>query len=312
MESDKVILHTIDSYLRHMGASQNISPDAQLVMIQNARDYLYSEIAQRIPNVAPKILSADLEINDQARALFLALYDHAMDPIFVKIMMNYLGSINRNNQNQGALLSAGALLVRILDKYYLDNAPVKDKDSKKDSKKDPKKEGEEKLETISKNHEQIDASKVKHIQEAIDILLGDVANKITMRCGNITYPEALFIASCISANNESTITELIKSDLPITADVFDIILNKNEIMKSALLLEKKDFTKLTANQQKFVESLQRWVFDKLNNNCTTNQCYSFLVSIYGLRPDTNKYLINVRDCGTTYSNLLQVARLITN
>lgn len=304
LESDRVILHTVDSYLRQMGASRNISPDTQLVLMQNARDYLYSEIAQRVPSVAPKILSADLEINDQARALYLALTEHAMDPVFIKILMNYLGSINRNNQSQGACLSTGALLARIMNKYITDNTKPITKDGKKD-KKDDKKDAPE-------APERIDLSKVQHIQDAINVLLGEVANKIAMKCGNITYVEAMAIAACIATNNETTITGIIESDLPVTADVFDIIQNKNEIMKSALLLEKKDFPKLTQNQQKFVESLERWVFSKLENNCTSNQAYSFLISIYGVRPDTNKYLINIRDCGTTYSNLLQVARLLTN
>lgn len=300
--SDAICLHTVESYLKSLGTNiHSLPPEAQLSMMQNARDYLYSEIAQRIPNLAPKILAADLAVDERASALFMAISHHAMDPVFIRILMNYLGTINKEGRNQGACLVTGALLVKIMNKFIDDNTKPVTTTTKKD-KKDEKEAAPE----------AIDVSKIKHLQEAVNMLLGEAANKVAMKSGNITYPEALAIASCIATNNEYTIKELIASDLPVTADVLDIIQNKGELMKAALLLEKKDFTKLTTNQQKFVESLERWVFDKLENNCTSTQAYNFLLSIYGVRPDTNKYLINVRDCGTTYSNLLQVVRLMAN
>ena len=303
LPSDAICLNTVESYLKTLGTPRNLPPEAQLTLMKNARDYLYSEIAQRIPTIAPKILAADLTVDERASALFLALSKHAMDPVFITILMNYLGTINRENRNQGACLVTGALLARIMTKYIEDHSkPVvtKDKKDKKDA------------EITAVDTSSINVDEIKHLQEAINMLLGEAANKIAVRCGNITYTEALTIAACIATNNENTIHELIASDLPVTADVLDIIVNKGELMKSALLLEKKDFTKLTTNQQKFVESLERWVFDKLEHNCTSTQAYNFLLSIYGMRPDTNKYLINVRDCGTTYSNLLQVVRLMAN
>lgn len=303
--SDAICLNTVESYLKSLGSPRNLPPEAQLTMMKNARDYLYSEIAQRIPNLAPKILAADLNTDERASALFMAISHHAMDPVFVQILMNYLGTINKEGRNNSACLVTGALLSRIMNKFYEDNtkpATVTTKDTKKDKKEEVK----------DIKAEIIDTSKIKHLQDAVNMLLGEAANKVAMRCGNVTYPEALAIASCIATNNEYTLTELIASDLPITADVLDIIQNKGELMKAALLLEKKDFTKLSTNQQKFIESLERWVFDKLEHNCTSTQAYNFLLSIYGMRPDTNKYLINVRDCGTTYSNLLQVVRLMAN
>ena len=307
MPSDAICLNTVESYLKTLGTPRNLPPEAQLSLVQNARDYLYSEIVQRLPNIAPKILSADMDLDERAKALFMAISHHAMDPVFVRILMNYLGTLNRDNQNMGTCLVVGALLARIAEKYVLDHNKVqtnttKDKKDKKDDKPTP--------ETV--NPSTVDLTPIKHIQEAVNMLLGDAANKISVRCGNITYPEALGIAASIATNNSHTLEELISSDIPVTADVLDIIQNKTELMKAALLLEKKDYPKLTTNQQKFVESLERWVFDKLEHNCTSTQAYNFLLSIYGMRPDTNKYLINVRDCGTTYSNLLQVVRLMTN
>lgn len=304
LPSDAICLNTVESYLKTLGTPYNMPPEAQLTLVQNARDYLYSEIAQRVPNIAPKILSADMDTDERASALFLALSRHALDPVFIRILMNYLGTINKEGRNVGACLVTGALLARIMSKYIEDHTkPVtvvtKDKKDKKDDTKE-----------VAPQNNNFD--EIKPLQEAVNMLLGEAANKIAMRCGNITYPEALSIAACIATNNEYTIRELISSDMPVTADVLDIIQNKSELMKAALLLEKKDFAKLTQNQQKFVESLERWVFDKLEHNCTSTQAYNFLLSIYGMRPDTNKYLINVRDCGTTYSNLLQVVRLMTN
>ena len=304
LPSDAICLHTVESYLKTLGTPRNLPPEAQLTLVQNARDYLYSEIAQRLPCIAPKILSADMDVDERASALFMALTKHATDPVFIKILMNYLGTINKEGQNFASCLVVGALLARIMSKIVEDRTQkatvtVKDKKDKKE-------------EVKPADVTPPDMSDIKHLQEAVNMLLGEAANKIAVRCGNITYQESLAIAACIATNNEATIRELIASDLPITADVLDIIANKSELMKAALLLEKKDYTKLTTNQQKFVESLERWVFDKLDHNCTSTQAYNFLLSIYGMRPDTNKYLINVRDCGTAYSNLLQVVRLMAN
>ena len=304
LPSDVVILNTVESYLRTLGIPRNLAPEDQLSLMQSARDYLYSEIAQRVPAVAPKILAADLETNDQASALFQALTEHALDPVFIDILIKYLDSINRNGYEQSALLVTGALLVKIAEKWIKDNTKPVTANKKKD---DKKKDGE--AEETKDNCP--DMPKIGHLQEAINYLLGECANKVAMKCGNITYTEALAIAACLASNNETTIVQIIESEIPITADVFDIISNKNELIKAALLLEKKDFPTLNQTQQKFVESLERWVFDKLEHNATTTQLYNFLTSIYGVKPDTNRYLINVRDCGTSNSNLLQVVRLMT-
>jgi hypothetical protein len=313
LQSDVICLHTVDSYLKTINTPRNLPPDVQLSLMQNARDHLYSEIAQRLPMIAPKILAADMDVDERASALFLAISHHAMDPVFIRILMSYLGSINKEGNNQGTCMVIGALLAKIVGKYVSDNSkPTTVTVTTNKDKKDKADKKEEVKEVKEVTPETIDPAPIKHIQDAINILLGEPANRIAMKCGNITYTEALSIAACIATNNEYTIREIIASDLPVTADVFDIINNKGELIKAALLLEKKDFTKLTNNQQKFVDSLERWVFDKLEHNCTSTQAYNFLLSIYGARPDTNKYLINVRDCGTNYSNLLQVVRLMAN
>ena len=303
LDSDMIVLNTIESYLRNLGVNtSNIPPEAHLTLVQNARDYLYSEIVQRVPAIATKLLHADLDIDDRAKALYLAITDHVMDPIFVQMLLQYLGTVNRNQKNNRTSMVVGALLAKILSKYIEDHtkAPTN------------KKEKDKKEEAAATSPSKSDLEKVAHIQEAVKALLGPVADIIATRCGNLNFTEALAIAACISTNDETTITEIIASNLPITADIFNILVDPSEIIRAALLLEKKDYTKLTENQEKFIESLRRWVLNKLDKEATQQQAYAFLLSVYGPRPDTNKYLVNIKDCGTSYPNLLTVAKFMTN
>lgn len=304
MDSDAIVLNTVESYLRSMGANTaSLAPETRLALTQSARDYLYSEIAQRVPNIAANILHADLDVDDRARALYMALSDHCKDPIFVKILMQYLASFPANPNTQKTNLIVGALLAKILSKYIEDNTTTptnstkKEKEKKEEAKADVKPAAN--LEVIS------------HLQDAVAHLLGPVADVVATRCGNLTHVEALSIAACLATNDNTTVPEIISSDLPITADIFAIMADPTNIITSSLLLEKKDYLKLTPNQTKFVESLQRWVFDMLDTRATQQQLYSLLLSIYGNQPDTNKYLINVKDCGTQYSNLLTVTKFIS-
>lgn len=305
MDSDLIVLHTIESYLKSMGADTvRMAPETRLALTQSARDYLYSEIAQRVPNIAANILHADLDVEDKARALFMALSDHCKDPIFIKILMQYIGSFPVNETTRKTNLIVGALLAKILSKYIEDHTtPVTNSTKKEKDKKEEKAE-------VAKP-EGIDADVVAHLQDAVNALLGGVADVVATRCGTLTNVEALAIAACLATNDDNSVKEIINSDLPITADIFAIIADPTNIIKGSLLLEKKDFLKLTPNQTKFVESLQRWVFDMLDKRATQQQLYSFLLSIYGNQPDTNKYLINIKDCGTQYSNLLTVTKFMT-
>lgn len=300
LDSDMIVLNTVESYLKNLGVNTaTLTPETHLTLVQNARDYLYSEIIQRVPNIAAGLLRADLTLDDRAKALYMAISEHVMDPIFVKMLLQYLDIITKNQKNNRDNMIVGALLAKILSKYIEDHTKADDAAKKKDKKVE---------ETSSKNP----LEAVTHLQEAVKTLLGPVANIIITKCGNLNFTEALAIAACISTNDETTLKEIIASNLPITADIFNILVNQSNIIKAALLLEKKDYTKLTTNQEKFVESLKRWVFFKLDKEATQQQAYAFLLSTYGPRPDTNKYLVNIKDCGTEFSNLLTVAKLMTN
>lgn len=301
LDSDRIVLHTVESYLRSLGTPMtNLSPEQHLALVQSARDYLYSNIVQRVPAIAEKILGADLDMNDKARALYLALSEHCMDPVFVNILMQYLNTI----QDPKSKLVTGALLVKIASKYIADHTTVATTTSK--DKKDKKATAEETTTPTTKELE-----KINHLQDAITQLLGTVANMITNRTPNVTYPEALALAAAIATNDENTIKEIIASNLPITADIFNILADPTNLIKAALLLEKKDYPKLENNQMEFINSLQRWVFNHLNSiQCP--MAYNFLLSVYGPKPDTNKYIVNVKDCGTDYTNLLQVVKFLAN
>lgn len=296
-DTDEIILNSVESYLKKIGTPVGQNGQEQLYIMEQARDYLYSDIAQRVPRVAAYILSADMENDKYAKGLFLALSKHALDPVFIDILMQYLTKINSPEENG----VTGALLVKIMNKYIDQNwkEPTKPKKGEKGSEAE-----------TSKNDTSLRA--IEHIQKAVNQLLGQMSSIIRTRCGNITQSEASAIAACIAMNNKQTITEIINSDLPITAQIFDVLSDPSVLIKSALLIEKTEFPKLSTNQSAFVESLKRWVYDKLNV-IPTQTSYQFLVATYGSRtPDVSKYLIQIKDCGTQYSNLLIVAKQLVN
>lgn len=288
-DSDMIILQSVESYLKQMGAPACPRPNEQLMLTQQARDYLYSDIVQRVPRIASYIMASDLKEDKIASGLFIALSKHAMDPIFINLLMQYL--MRSNNQNENGIV--GSLLAKIMNNY-IESVTVKDKSKKETKDSAP------------------DMKPIEHIQKAVNSLLGSLANIISTRCGNLSYVEALAVAACVAMNNKDTLTEIISSDLPITAQLFDVVEDPSNLIKSALLLDKNDFVKLTANQSAFIESLKRWVYDKLNY-LPTQTSYQFLVSVYGsIKPDVSKYLIQIKDCGTQYSNLLVIAKQLIN
>jgi hypothetical protein len=72
---------------------------------------------------------------------------------------------------------------------------------------------------------------------------------------------------------------------------------------------------VSKNQKEFLESLKRWVYNKLNV-LTPHQCYNFLAATYQKtkikRDDkvTEVLFINVKDCGTKYANLLTASKIL--
>lgn len=294
-DSDMIILQSVESYLKSLGTTtMNRSPQETIILTQQARDYLYSDIVQRFPRVAAYLLQADMETDTVAQGLNLALSKHVMDPIFVNLLMQYLSKHNDAQEN----CVSGAYLAKLMNKWIAQN--ITDDKPKKGEKVEESTEADP-LEPIS------------HISWAIDILLKDIISIVMVKCANLTKYQATAIAACIAMDNNDTIREIISSDLPVTADVFDIDANPSNIIKAALLLEKNDISaKLSTNQKAFVDSLVRWVYKKLNM-LPTQTIYQFMVSIYGsTTADVSTKYINPKNCGTQYSNLLTVSKQIIN
>lgn len=302
-DSDMIILQSVESYLKSVGTPVSQNPQEKLYIYQQARDYLYSEIVRRVPRVVGYLLSADLENDTIAQGLNFALSKHCMDPIFINVLMQYMGTQQHSlaDSDRGIV---GAYLARVLNKWMEQNVVAKetitvtDKDGKKKTEKTEKKE--------------VSLEPVAHLKSAVERLLGNLTSIISMRSGDLTGNQALAVAACIAMDNNDTIKELIASDLPITADVFNCIKDPSNIIRNSLLLDKSELPKLSTNQTRFVDSLKRWVYDKLNI-LQTQVIYQFLVATYGTqRPDVSTKVINPKDCGGQYSNLFTVAKQMIN
>ena len=298
-DSDMICLQSVESFLKERNIPLSQSPQERIMVTQQARDWLYSEIARRFTRVAGYILQADLETDDMAKGLNYSLSKHLLDPVFVNILMCYLA---RENQAEANTLT-GAYLCRVLNKWMEQNPmPKADAKGKKDS--EPT--------TVVTEEEYL--APVKHLNDAVFTLLGKMADIIAVKSVGLSKNQCVAIAACLAMNNDATIHEIINSDFPITADVFDVYTNPSNIIKSILLLKKDELpTKPTINQSAFIDSLKRWVYNMLNK-IPTQSIFPFLVSTYGgmTTVDVSDKFINPKSCGNQYSNLLTVAKQIIN
>lgn len=309
-DSDMIILNSVESYLQSIigRAPLNQSPQEKLFITQQAKDYLYSDIVQRFPRVANYILQVDLETNNVAQGLNLALSKHVMDPNFINMLMQFLGKENNAEQN----CVSGAYLARLMNKWIEQNVevPTEKKKVEKDKDKD-KEKTEASAPTATTTKDPLEP--IRHIQWAVDQLLGNIQALVHARYTNLQESQIRAIAACIAMNNDDTVCQLIDSDLPITADILDIVENPEVFIRSALLLEKTEVPgKPTANQQAFMDSLVRWVYRKLNSQ-PTQFTYTKMAGFYGVVPaKVETKFINPRDCGNQYPNLKMVADQIIN
>ena len=297
-DSDMICLQSVESFLRERNTPLNQSPQERVIVTQQARDWLYSEIVRRFTRVAGYILQADLETDDMAKGLNHSLSKHLLDPVFVNILMSYLAKENQAEANS----ITGAYLAKVLNKWMEQNLkPATPTKGKKDS------------ETATEPTED-PLAPVQHLKNAVYALLGNMAKIISVKNADLNEGQSVAIAACLAMNNSSTIHEIIASDFPITADVFDIYADPSNIIKSILLLKKDDLpAKPSVNQTAFINSLKRWVYDMLNK-IPTQSIFQFLVSTYGgmTSVDVSDKFINPKDCGTQYSNLLTVAKQLIN
>ena len=290
VDSDIICLDSIESYLRRMEAPYPRTPEEKLVLTQVGRDQLYSDIANRLPRIAAYLLQDEHpEDDDKAKGLIRSIENHCMDAAFVNIVMQKLRA-------EGFIDDChviGALFVTVADRYFTKHKP----------------EGKLKPEEEAAHYKKL-AADIQHLKDAANILLGDIIEDVSRICPGLSPDtDRLAVAAAISINNESTLKELMNFNGEITADIFKIYKDPENIIKAALLMKKADYPKLSATQKTFVDSLTNFVFSKLNMLDMT-MCYRFLVSTYNnLNPNCNEYLICVTDASkATYPNLHEVVR----
>lgn len=309
VDSDAICLHSVESYLASIGSpsTNNCSPQEKIIIMQNARDMLYSDIVRRFPRIAAYILAADMSVDNHAQGLNTSLSKHVMDPVFVNILMQYLSKTN----NREECCISGAYLVKIANKWM--EANIANKDEKKPETKKGEKSDAPAAPIVHKDP----LEPIQHIMNAIKALLGGLAAFVAVRCNNVlTESQNIAIASCIVMNNKDTITEILASDFPVTADIFDVpelVPDPSNLIREALLLDQSEIpAKPSGNQQAFIDSLVRWVYKRLNS-IPAQAIYQFLVSTYRTNsPKIDTKFINPKSCGNAYSNLLAVAKQIIN
>lgn len=289
-DSDAIILNSLDSYLKAQNLPAYLDPRERLAINEQARNCFYSDVVQRTPRVAAFILSSDIETNDFAKGLFKAMHRHVLDPAFVTILLDYLRK--RNDPEECSI--TGALLTKIMQKHF--NTIINSEDGKKKGKE---------AEVSKKDYED-----VEHIRVALYTLFANEIAIIRTKYPEIKENDLCSLATSLAMNNGDTITEIIAADLPVTADVFNMLKNPTNVIRASLLLKAADFVKLSKNQEAFIESLKRWIYDRLNS-ITSQECYQFLVNTYGsIEPNVSEYLIQIKDCSKQYSNLCEVVKFI--
>lgn len=297
-ESDKIILESIESYIKKFYGNKlmTMSPQERLMVTQHARDYLYSQDVPRFPRLAAYVLSHDLEEDIFARGINHSVSNLILDPIFIDTLMMYLAQNNNSEDN----CASGAYLTRLISEWITAHTETKTVSKKK---------GEETTETNVP-----DLAPVEHVRNAVYKLLGSIADMISARCVELDKMTVYALAADVALNSAATITELIASDQPITADILDVVQDPGNFVKAILQLEQKDLpAKPTPNQEKFIDSLKRWVYGKLDK-LPSQTAYQIMVATYGLPSgvDVSTKFINPKSCGNQYPNLLAVAKIIIN
>ena len=307
---DMIILYSLEAYLGKMGKSpQNLRPDEWIRLYESSRDMFYSDIVQRLTRVIPYINYAS-EDDDAAQGMRNSLYHHMRDPVFLKLMMDQL----YQERNEQANAYIGAFLTKAIQNY-IEEMKAKDEAEiaeVKSTKKD--KDKETKAEPPKKSN--IDPDIVNNMMSVAKNLLDSKYQYVKNICIGMGDGDALGVAAYLAMDNELTIKELIISDFPVTAELFqrdpEIERHPENIIKAALHLEKADYAKLTVNQTKFVDSLTQWVYKRLNE-LTPTACLEWLVKAYGtIAPGdiVKTKLIQLKDCGGKYPNLNQVTKAL--
>lgn len=309
----KATLNSVESYIKSQNMPTPTSPEEKLYIKENAKRPFYAHIVPAAPILMQYILEADMQTNQQAIALDYAYKNHILDPEFVSMLMQFLA---QPAQTPGSRAAVGAYLALCMDAFVNETTKKTIQIPQTITEKD-KETGETVEKTVMIDKEVTEyvhkPEDVKYITEAVQTLLGSTANWVQSEYPTLSDAAAIGVAAAVCTANAHSIKMLVdmNAEIAITAKVFDMLDNdgQNKIITAALELKKDDFQKLGNNQTAFIESLKRWVYGKLNF-LDTSTCYQFLVSVYGsIKPtDLSTRLIYIKDCGTSYVNLLQVAK----
>lgn len=302
---DTILMENVESLMAKQQVSYpgGITPQQYAYAEEVTRQNFYLKAVPRVPRVVQYIFEADLDTDQKAQGLEYGLKNLLIyDPNFLVSLMTYLA---QPNMNPNGIAAVGAFMVKIINEYAekVKEAAEASKGKKAvEEKKDEKNEEAEGIERISKN---------------VGTLLRNVVEIVDINCPGLSDTEKLATAAAIAMQNEQTIGVLLQNNLPVTANLLDIIRNSgnnkgmNLVIASAFLLEKKDFPKLSENQEKFIDSLSTYVF-KLVNEKGPTEISALFAWIYGSvdcrNVDLEKYIIDPRACGTQYSRLHATAK----
>jgi hypothetical protein len=297
---DSILLENLESLMskQQVGYPGGITPQQYAYAEEVTRQNFYLEAVPRVPRVIQYIFEADLDTDEQAKGLDYGIKRLLVhDPNFLISLMTYLA---QPNMNPSGIAAVGAYMVNIINEYAEKKAA--DSKGKKDKAEEAKDEEAEGIERLSKH---------------VGTLLRNVVEVVDINCPGLSDTEKLATAAALAMQNEFTIPCLLENNLPVTANLIDIIRNggnnsaMNLVIGSAFLLEKKDFPKLTDNQEKFIDSLSTYVFRLVNEKGPTEICalFGWIYGSYDCRNvDLEKYIIDPRACGTQYSRLHATAK----
>ena len=299
---DMILCENVESLMAKQQLPANMNPQQYLYVQEQTRQNFYQNAIPKVPRVVQYIFESDLDTDKKAAGLDYGLRRLLVfDEDFVNTLMTYL---SQPNINPDGIAAVGAFMVRIISDYA-EAHPVEDTKGKKSDKE--KKDSEPDAE----------AAGIMNLNEKLGILLRNVVDKVNIKCPGLGEREALSVAAALAMQNELTITQLINCDLPITANLLDIIRESgnnqamNVVMASAFLLDKKDFPKLTENQEKFIDSLTTYVY-KLVNEKSEMEIFAFLTWVYGTTDtkhvNLENYIIDPRACGTQHGRFHATAK----
>ena len=295
---DHILTENVESLMakQQIGYPGGITPQQYAYAEEVTRQNFYLDAVPRVPRVIQYIFESDLDTDKTAAGLEYGIKNLLVyDPNFLVSLMTYLA---QPTINPNGIAAVGAFMVKIMTEYA--DKLKEAADTKKDK---------DKTEKVEKDEE---AEGIERISKNVGTLLRNVVEIVDINCPGLTETEKLATAAAIAMQNHQTLGILLQNDLPVTANLIDIIRNSgnnkgmNLVIASAFLLEKKDFPKLTENQEKFIDSLSTYVFKLINEKGPTEICalFGWIYGSYDCRNvDLEKYIIDPRACGTQYSRL---------